>query len=119
MAISGARDRITQEVISWQGIRALPHRFGGTEYRLGEKREIGHIHGDSMVDIPFPVKVREQLVAEGKAELHHILPESGWISFYIRQPEDVARAIDLFKRSYEIATKQTSKTVDQQDSELR
>jgi hypothetical protein len=106
MAIAGARERITQEVTSWQGIRALPHRFGGTEYRLGEKREIGHIHGDHMVDIPFPVKVREQLVAQGRAELHHILPESGWISFYIRQPDDVDRAIALFKMSYDIAQKQ-------------
>jgi hypothetical protein len=106
MAISGAHERITQEVTSWQGAYALPHRFGGTEYRLGEKREIGHIHGDHMVDIPFPVKMREQLVAEGKAELHHILPESGWISFYIRQPEDVEQAIALFKLSYDIAQKQ-------------
>jgi Family of unknown function (DUF5519) len=106
MAIEGARERITQEVTSWQGIQALPHRFGGTEYRLGQKREIGHIHGDHMVDIPFPVKVRQQLVAEGKAELHHLLPESGWISFYIRQPEDVERAIVLFKMSYDIAQKQ-------------
>jgi hypothetical protein len=73
---------------------------------LGEKREIGHIHGDHMVDIPFPVKVRQQLVAEGRAELHHILPESGWISFYIRQPEDVDRAITLFKMSYDLAQKQ-------------
>ena len=106
MAITGASDRITQAVTAWQGIHALPHRFGGTEYRLGEKREIGHIHGDHMVDIPFPVKVREQLVAEGKADLHHILPESGWISFYIRQPEDVDRAIALFRMSYDIAQKQ-------------
>ncbi len=106
MTIADAHERITQEVTSWQGIQALPHRFGGTEYRLGQKREIGHIHGDHMVDIPFPVKVRQQLVAEGKAELHHILPESGWISFYIRQPEDVERAIVLFKMSYDIAQKQ-------------
>ena len=70
MAIAGARERITQEVTSWQGIQALPHRFGGTEYRLGEKLEIGHIHGDQMVDIPFPVKVRQQLVAEGKANVN-------------------------------------------------
>ena len=106
MSISGAQTRVTQVVASWQGIQALPHRFGGTEYRLGEKREIGHIHGDHMVDIPFPVKVREQLVAEGKAELHHLLPGSGWISFYIRQADDVDRAIALFKLSYDIAQKQ-------------
>ena len=44
---------------SWPGVEAHPHRFGGTEYRIG-KREIGHIHGDALVDIPFPTKVRER-----------------------------------------------------------
>jgi len=102
----GAQAKVTQTLLSWQGIQALPHRFGGTEYRLGEKREIGHIHGDEWVDIPFPTSVRQELVESGKAQPHHILPESGWITFYIRQPEDIARAIDLFKLSYEIAQRQ-------------
>jgi hypothetical protein len=66
-------------------------------------REIGHIHGDHMVDIPFPTKVRAELVAAGQAEPHHLLPESGWISFYLRAPEDVARAIGLFERAYALA----------------
>ena len=73
---------------------------------MGEKREIGHIHGDEWVDIPFPTTLRQELVKSGKAQPHHILPESGWITFYIRQPEDIARAIDLFKLSYEIAQRQ-------------
>ena len=106
MSVSGAHDTISAAVTAWQGIQALPHRFGGTEFRLGPRREIGHIHGDSLVDIPFPVAVREQLVAEGRAERHHILPDSGWISFYLRRPEDVAQAIDLFRLSYDLAQKQ-------------
>ena len=39
--------------------------------RLGVKvgrREIGHIHGDSLVDIPFPKKIRDEIVAAGQAE---------------------------------------------------
>ncbi len=108
MSVIGAQAQITQEVTAWQGVQALPHRFGGTEYRLGEKREIGHIHGDHMVDIPFPTAVRQELVQSGKAQLHHLLPDSGWISFYIRQPEDVVQAIALFKLSYNIAQKQVA-----------
>lgn len=104
--MNGAQAKITATVTQWQDTQALPHRFGGTEYRLGAKREIGHIHGDYMVDIPFPVKVRQELVAAGKAQPHHLLPESGWISFYIRQPEDVDHAIELFKLSYDIAQRQ-------------
>jgi hypothetical protein len=86
-------------------VTAHPHQFGGVEYRLG-KREIGHIHGDALVDIPFPTKVRDELVAAGTAEPHHVLPESGWVSFYIRQPEHVGEAIALLRRSYELALRQ-------------
>jgi hypothetical protein len=87
------------------GVSAHPHRFGGTEYRLGT-REIGHIHGESLVDIPFPKPVHDELISNGIVEKHHILPDSGWISFYLRQPKDALVAVDLLKRSLEIAREQ-------------
>ena len=105
MTVRGAAQQIKQAVLSWPDTEAHPHRFGGTEYRLG-KREIGHIHGDHLVDIPFPTKVRDEVVAAGLAEPHHILPDSGWISLYLREPADVDRAIGLLRRSFEIAAKQ-------------
>ncbi len=40
-------------------------------------REIGHIHDDHLLDIPFPKKVRDLVVAEGRGQPHHILPEYG------------------------------------------
>jgi hypothetical protein len=105
MPVRGARETIQAAVLSWDGISAHPHQFGGTEYRIG-KREIGHVHGDYLVDIPFPTKVRDELVAAGRAEPHHILPDSGWISFYLRESDDVQHAIDLFRLSFELAAKQ-------------
>jgi hypothetical protein len=104
----GTREQIKQAVLAWEGVTAQPHRFGGTEYRLG-RREIGHVHGDYLVDIPFPKKVRDEVVAAGRAEPHHILPDSGWISFYLREPADIERAIDLFRQSFELAVKQRQK----------
>ena len=106
MPVRSASNTIRQTLLSWPNVTALPHRFGGTEYRYGEKREIGHVHGDTLVDIPFPKKVRDEVVAAGRAQRHHILPESGWISFYLREPGDVDRAIALFRQSYEIAVRQ-------------
>lgn len=117
MSVRGAGKEIHQTLLNWAGVNAVPHRFGGTEYRFGEKREIGHIHGDWLVDIPFPKKVRDEVVAAGRAEPHHILPDTGWISFYLRQPQDVAKAIALFQLSYELAAKQ--KTVRAQPNESR
>lgn len=108
MSVRGASKQIVDTLLTWEGIEEHPHRFGGTEFRIG-KREIGHIHGDSLVDIPFPKKVRDEIVAAGEAEPHHILPETGWVSFYLREEPDVERAIALLKRSYAIALKQKSK----------
>lgn len=107
MSVKGAQALITKAVTSWVGVTAAPHRFGGVEYVIG-KREIGHIHGDHMVDIPFPKKVRDEIVAAGRAQPHHILPETGWVSFYLRQEADVEQAIALLNESYQIAMKQKS-----------
>jgi hypothetical protein len=92
--------RIEREVASWPDVTVAPHRFGGREFRVG-RRELGHLHGDRLADLPFPVRVREQLVREGKAEPHHILPESGWVSRRIRGEEDVAAVIALFRMNYD------------------
>jgi hypothetical protein len=98
---------IAGEVSRWKGVVASPHRFGGIEFRYG-KRELGHIHGDHQADIVFPMEVRDRLVEEGKAEPHHILPHSGWITFRFRDDEDVWSAVELFRLSYEIAVERLS-----------
>lgn len=102
MPVQGAAEKIASAMEGLTGVTAGQHRFGGTEYRLA-RREIGHVHGDHLVDIPFTTKIREELVAAGKAERHHILPESGWVSIYLRQALDVDRAIELLRLSFEIA----------------
>jgi hypothetical protein len=125
MSLKGTQARISEAVTSWPGVTAQPHRFpgivrqdrgGGVEYGIG-KREIGHIHGDHLVDIPFPKKVRDEIVAAGRAQPHHILPETGWVSFYLRQESDVEQAIALLRESYEIAVKQKSKTIEVKDEQ--
>ena len=105
MSVPGALQKIHEAVSGWPGVTARPHRFGGTEYRLG-RREIGHVHGDHLVDIPFPKKVRDEIVAAGRARPHHILRDSGWISFYLNDAVDVEKAIGLLRESFELAVKQ-------------
>jgi len=92
------------------GVAASPHRFGGTEYRLG-RRELGHVHGDDLVDVPFPSRIRDEVIAQGLAEPHHLLPETGWVSCFLRRPEDVEHAIALLRRSYALALGQRSRRV--------
>jgi Family of unknown function (DUF5519) len=101
-------ERIQQTVAVWEGVGSQPHRFGGIEFRYG-KREIGHLHGDYLLDIPFARKVRDELVEAGGVTPHHILPESGWVSFYIRREEDIDEAIGLLNLSFELAKKRIDK----------
>jgi hypothetical protein len=101
--MAGFGEIIGSEVAGWPGVEERAHRFGGREFRVNG-HEIGHLHGDRLADLPFPVKVREELVASGKARVHHVMPQTGWVSYPIRQPEDVAGALELFGRNYERLT---------------
>ncbi len=118
MAVRGAGEQIHAVVSRWEGVSAHPHRFGGIEYRVGT-REIGHVHGDALVDIPFPTRVRNEIVAAGLAEPHHVLPESGWVSLRVRSPEDVGRAVELLRRSFEIAASRSTRRDQRHATERR
>lgn len=107
MAVRGARDKITRIVLEWEGVTARPQRFNGREFKIG-KREIGHIHGHHLLDIPIPTRLRHQIVESGKAQPHHILPDSGWVSFYIETGPDVEAAVELLRLSYETAVERRS-----------
>ncbi len=96
------RERIEREVLSWDGVTSAPHRFGGVEFRLG-RRELGHLHGDRLADLPFTRKIRDMLVETGRALPHHVLPDTGWVSRPIENEDDVAETIELFRLSYERA----------------
>jgi Family of unknown function (DUF5519) len=96
-------EHIAEAVKSWPGVQAAPHRFGGIEFRLG-RRELGHLHGDRIADLPFPRRVRDQLIADGRARPHHVLPDSGWVTVSILSPEQAERAVELFRMAYERAT---------------
>jgi hypothetical protein len=97
-----------RELLSWPGVTVHDHRFGGLEFRVNG-REMGHMHGDELVDLPFPRDVGKKLIAKGKASPHHFIPQSGWISYYISEL-GVPGAIELFRIQYERITSYSKKT---------
>jgi hypothetical protein len=101
--VHGAANRIVAAVGSWPGVTSAPHRFGGVELALG-RRELGHLHGDRIADLPFPRRVRDELIAAGRALPHHALPDSGWITRPIATDADVTDVIELFRLAYDRAT---------------
>ena len=92
--------RVIAAVSAFPDVSAAPHRFGGVEFSLG-KVEVGHIHvGNGMVDIPYPRRIRDVLIAEGLAQQHHLLHDSGWITTFVRTDADFERIVSLYHLSY-------------------
>jgi hypothetical protein len=94
-----AREAVRAAVASWESVTTADHRFGGLEFRVG-RRELGHIHG-TFADLPFPRKVRDVLIAEGRARPHHVLPQSGWVTVPMRTASEIANVIELFRQNYD------------------
>ncbi len=94
-------EKIKKEILSGASVTAEQHKFGGIEFRLN-KRELGHIHGDRLADLPFPMNSRNELVNSVRASPHHVMPKSGWVSYWIEKgEEDVPAIIGLFRLRYE------------------
>jgi Family of unknown function (DUF5519) len=111
MDVSGARrqERIVREVTAWPDITTDTGEYGETDFLL-RGRSIGHVHGGHMADIPFPRRVRDELVAAGRTGPHHVLPDSGWTTLYIRDDADAQTAIDLLRINYDRIMARIGKT---------
>jgi hypothetical protein len=95
----GQMRKLEEQVGAWPHVSVHPHRFGGREFRIGNA-ELGHLHIGGTVDIPFPRAVRDALLADGLAEEHRWVPNSGWTTFHVRSEGDFRHALWLMRLSY-------------------
>jgi len=95
---------IEREVKSWPGVTTGDTGRGGLQFSYG-RVELGHLHGSSFADLPFPKKVRNELIAQGRASVHPPLPDSGWVRRRMDGPDDAEAVIELFRMNYERASK--------------
>jgi Family of unknown function (DUF5519) len=93
-------DRIAREIGTWPDVTVVVRGPRFIDFTVG-RRELGHLHGSHLADVAFPVRIREQLVADGKAMLHHQHPESGWVSVPIRSEDDIPHIVELFRLNYD------------------
>ncbi|MEX2142990.1 MAG: luciferase family protein [Anaerolineales bacterium] len=96
----GAKKRIVAEVTGWPGISTEPGRFGATAFVLEGAGEVGHIHGDAVVDVPCRKAQCAEWIAAGRAERHRFAPGFG-VSVFIKSDEDVNTAVALMREVYE------------------
>jgi len=58
-------ERIKEQIMRWEGVTSGVHKFGGIEFRIGN-REMGHVHGDKLADLPFPLQIRNKVIESVK-----------------------------------------------------
>ncbi len=89
-----AMQEIEKRALALPGVRLRVHRLGGIEFACG-RRELGHLHGNGLLDLFVGREQRDALVASHSAEPHHVFTQSGWISFWVRTPADTVPALAL------------------------
>jgi hypothetical protein len=81
-------------------IKTTYHRFGGLEFGHNA-REIGHLHGNGLMDILFNKKIRDKLIELHWAEPHHVNKNSGWVSIYVSKDSSVSVIFQIFNWAYQ------------------
>lgn len=93
-------DEIEAEILSWKNTTVIGHRYGGMQFNY-EKREIGHLHSNGLLDVLYQKECKQELIRAGRVSPHHVFENSGWISFYIRTYDDVQYAKTLLALAYQ------------------
>lgn len=109
---------IAERVSEWPGVTVEPHRFGGLEFRFHGKAEVGHVHLGGLTDVPLSRPLRDEVIERGLAHPHHLLKDSGWISYWVRNDDDVEQAVRLLRLSYLRYLNRTSEADAQEMQEL-
>ena len=91
-----AMERFENAIHGKYTMQRRPHRFGGVGFFIGTT-EIGHLHGNGLLDLFVGKSLRAEQVRRGRALPHHVFPDSGWISFWLKSPADIAQALELFE----------------------
>lgn len=93
-------DEIETEVLTWKGMSAATHKYGGLQFDL-HGIEIGHIHSNGIMDVLLTRQLKQELLEEGRVVHHHVFSQAGWISFYITSISDKEYAKALLSLAYQ------------------
>jgi len=62
------------------------HKYGGTQFNY-KGREFAHVHSNGLLDILLNKELKQSLMLERKIKDHHVLKNSGWISFHLHNKQ--------------------------------
>lgn len=94
-------ESLLSQVNSWPYVHWTLHRFGGIEWQV-QGREIGHLHGNGILDIRLPTnQAARQAQKLGLALEHHTYPGSAWVSLSLQNSTEIPAALTLLQQAAE------------------
>jgi hypothetical protein len=91
---------IEAEVKTWKDVGLAMHHFGGMQINYG-KVELGHIHGNGLLDLYVGTQKKQYFIEHLHCVDHHVLDKSSsWVSFWIKEQKDYERAMNILKEVY-------------------
>ena len=88
-------EALEARVAALPGVCLRIHSLGGTEF-VRDRRELGHLHGNGLLDARVTKEAAAAWLAAGTVKAHHVFPpRSGWISFQLETSLDVPRALEI------------------------
>ena len=73
-----AMEALEAAVLALPGTRLRVHRLGGVEFVGANGRELGHLHGHGLLDVPAGKAQAAEWVADGRAQAQHVRARGGW-----------------------------------------
>ncbi len=107
---------VRRELLAHPQVTEAPHRFGGIVFHLG-RQELGHLHGETVADLPFPRPILDELIAGGRISPDDLVSGSDWVSLRVKRPEDVAKIVELFGLSRERAAAEAERAGDREEDQ--
>lgn len=108
--------RIVEAVSAWPGVTAAAGDRGELAFKVG-KKELGHLHGDSVAHFGFSKSLWADLMAAGRITYHPVFPgRAGPAARRIRDAADVEDVIRLLRLNYDriVAARQPGGEVEEQ-----
>jgi hypothetical protein len=95
------QQELQQRILSLQGVTERQNAGIHEDAFFVGRTMFMHIHGHGHCDIRLAREDQERVLAEGKAHSHRWAPERGYVTFVVRNENDLAPAMELIQMSHD------------------
>ena len=95
------QQELQQRILSLQGVTERQNAGIHEDAFFVGRTMFMHIHSHGHCDIRLAREDQERVLAEGKARSHRWAPEQGYVTFVMRNENDLAPAMELIQMSHD------------------